>query len=92
MVENSIRFEGYLAVLETRKKAYHRNVVIAGGLLIFAILCTTGTLLFTAWNERSIWLMGIFDLLSTINFLMAWVRYEMNNQKIDLVKNLQIRD
>ncbi len=90
-MENANRMDNYLALLEVRKKAYHRNVFIVGGLFLFSIVSTTGTLLLTNWNERSIWLMGVFDVLFAMNFLMTWARYEITNENIKLVKNLQIR-
>ena len=91
-METANRLDGYLALLEVRKKAYHRNVFIAGGLFLFAIVATTGTLLLTDWNERSVWLIGVFDVLFTVNFLMTWARYEITNENIELVKNHQVRD
>ena len=91
-MENADRLSGYLVLLKIRQKAYHRNVIFAGGLFLFAILSTTVTLLLTEWNERTIWLMGMFDVLFTVSFLMAWVRLEITKENIELVNNLQIRD
>ncbi len=91
-MENADRLSGYLVLLKIRQKAYHRNVIFAGGLFLFAILSTTATLLLTEWNERSIWLMGIYDVLFTVSFLMAWARLEITKDNIELVNNLQIRD
>jgi hypothetical protein len=90
-MENGTRLDGYLALLEIRKKAYYRNAFITGGLFVLAILLTTGTLLFTEWNGRSIWLMGLFDVLFTVDFLMSWARYEITNKNIELLNNFQIR-
>ncbi len=90
-MENTNRLDDYLALLEIRKKAYRRNVFIATGLFTIAMLSTTGILLLTAWNERSIWLMGVLDVLFTVNFLTAWARHEIINGNIELVKNLQVR-
>ncbi len=87
---NTNRLDGYLAVLKVRRKAYRRNVFIIGGVFVLAILSTTGTLLLTDWNERSIWLMGVFDVLFTISFLMTWTRYHVTNENIELVKNLRV--
>jgi hypothetical protein len=91
MMEHANRLNDYLTLLELQKKAYYRNVFIVGGLLLFSILSTTGTLLLTNWNERSIWLMGVFDVLFAMSFLMTWTRYEITNEHIKLVKNLQVR-
>lgn len=90
-MEHANRLNDYLTLLEIQKKAYYRNVFIVGGLLLFSILCTTGTLLLTNWNERSIWLMGVFDVLFAMSFLMTWTRYEITSEHIKLVKNLQVR-
>ncbi len=87
-MENVNRLDSYLALLEIRKKAYYRNVIWVGGLFILAILSTTGTLLLTEWNSRSIWLMSVFDILITMSFLMTWARYEITNKNIELLKNL----
>jgi len=91
-MESADRLSGYLVLLKIRQKAYHRNVIFAGGLFLFAILSTTVTLLLTEWNVRSIWLMGMFDVLFTMSFLMAWARLEITQENIELVNNLQIRD
>ena len=91
-MENANRLVSYLALLEVRKNAYHRNVFIVGGLFLLGILSTSGTLLLTDWNERSIWLMGVLDVLFTVSFLMAWVRYEITKEQIELVKNLRTWD
>jgi len=91
-MENVDHLSDYLVLLRIRQKAYHRNVIFAGGLFLFAILSTTATVLFTEWNERSIWLMGIFDVLFTISFLMAWARYEITKENIELVNNLRVQD
>lgn len=82
------RLNSYLALLKIRQKAYQRLVIIAGALFLLAILATTGTLLLTEWNARSIWLMGIFDIFFAVNFLMAWARHEITQEKIELVNNL----
>ena len=86
-MEKADRLSSYLVLLNIRQKAYYRNVIIAGGLFLIAILSTTATLLLTEWNERSIWLMGIFDVLFIVNFLMAWARLEITKQNIELVNN-----
>jgi len=91
-VDKTNRIEVYLDLLEIRKKAYLRNAYIGGGLFVFALLATTGTFLLTDWNIRSVWLMSIFTILFTVNFLMAWARYEIINQNIDLLKNLSFQD
>ena len=91
-MENANYLDNYLALLTIRQKAYHRNVFIVGGLFLITILSTTGTLLLTEWNSRSIWLMSVFDILITMSFLMTWARYQITNENIELVKNLQVRD
>lgn len=91
-MENADRLSGYQALLKIRQKAYQRNVIFSGGALLLAFLVTTATLLLMEWNARSIWLMGIFDVLFTISFLMAWTRFEITKENIELVNNLPIRD
>lgn len=87
-MENADRLSGYLGLLKIRQKAYYRIVIFAGGLFLFAILSTKAMLLLTEWNERGIWLMGIFDVLFVVNFLIAWSRFEITKQNIELVNNL----
>ena len=88
-MEKADRLAGYLSILEIRKKAFHRNLFIAGGLFLLAILATSATLLLTDWNVRTIWLLGIFDVVFTISYIMTWVRYETTRRTMELVKNLQ---
>lgn len=87
-MENTAHLGNYLVLLKIRQKAYHRNLILAGGLFLMAILLSTATLLFTEWNARTIWLMGIFDVLFTMGFLMAWARLEINKENIELMNNL----
>lgn len=91
-MEKTDRLRGYLALSKIQQKVYYRNLWIAGGLLLFALLSSTATLLLTEWNERSIWLMGMFDVLFVINFLMAWARLEISKKNIDLVNYFLIQD
>jgi hypothetical protein len=90
-MQTTDRLSSYLALLKIRQKTTHRNMLIGGGLFVIALLATTATLLLTEWNERSIWLMGMFDVLFVVNFLMAWARWEITKEKIELVHNLQIQ-
>jgi hypothetical protein len=92
IMENTGHLANYLVLLKIRQKAYHRNLIIAGGLFFMTILLTTATLLFTDWNARSIWLMGIFVVLFTMGFLTAWARLEIIKENIELLNNLQQRD
>jgi hypothetical protein len=91
-MENIEHLSNYMVLLKIRQKEYYRNLILAGGLFLMAILATTATLLFTEWNARSIWLMGIFVVLFTMGFLMAWVRLEIIKEKIELLNNFQQRD
>ena len=91
-MENAEHLSSYLVILKICQKAYYRNLILAGGLLVMTFLATTATLLFTEWNARSIWLMGMFDGLILIGFLMAWTRLEITKENIELLNNLQQRD
>jgi hypothetical protein len=86
----SDRLAGYLSLLKIQQKAYQRNVFITGALLLAAFLSTTATMLFTEWNTRSIWLMGAFDTLFLLGFLMAWIRREIIREQIKLINTLLI--
>jgi hypothetical protein len=87
-MEKADRLSGYLDLLKIRRKAYLRNVYFSGGVFLFALVSTSATVLLTEWNSRSIWLMGIFDILFILSFLMAWARFEIVNGKIELVNTL----
>lgn len=54
----------------------------------FAILSTAATLLLSEWNERLIRLFGVFDVLFLLTLMMAWTRFEITKNNIDLVNNL----
>lgn len=90
-MDNRERWRNYVGLLEIRQKAYTRNVIIAGGLLLVVMLATSLTLLFTTWNVRSIWLMGIFGVLFVVNFLMSWARLEITRQNIELVHQFELQ-
>lgn len=87
-MENVDRLSNYLVLLKIRQRAFFRNVLISGGLYLFTILSTTGLLLMTEWNGRSIYLMIIFDVLIVAGFLMSWIRYEIVKGNIDLLNNI----
>jgi len=91
-MESTDRMSNYLVLLKIRQKAYHRNMLLTGGLFLFAILSTTGMGLLTEWNTRSVILMALFDFLFVVSFLMAWARLEITKDAIQLVNNLLIRD
>jgi len=88
-VENTDRLSNYMVLLKIRQKAYRRNLIFSGAVFLLAILSTTALLLYTEWNERSIWLMGIMDVLFVASFVMAWARLEITKEKIELVNHLQ---
>jgi hypothetical protein len=87
-MENVDRLSNYLVLLKIRQRAFFRNVLISGGLYLFTILSTTGLLLMTEWNGRSIYLMIIFDVLIAAGFLMSWIGYEIVKGNIDLLNNI----
>ena len=91
-MQTTDRLNNYLVLLKIRQKAYHRNVFITGGLFLFAIFATTGTLLLTEWNSRSVFLMALFDILFSLSFVMAMVRLEITKAHIEWVNNFLIRD
>ncbi len=87
-MEHTDHLSGYLGLLNTRQKINRRNLILGGIVFLSILIVTTAMFLFTAWNARTLWLMGLFDLLFGLNFILAWVRYEINKEKIELVKNL----
>lgn len=87
-MENTDRLGSYLELLKTRLRIYHRNLVIGGAAFSFMLLVTTIVLLFTTWNVRTLWLVGLIDVLFGFNLVMAWVREEIVREEIELVRNL----
>ncbi len=86
------QLSNYLPVLRKRQITLHRNLLYAGGLFLFTILFTTGLLLLTGWDSRSVYIMGGFNVLIVANFLMSWVRLEITKENIELVEHLQNLD
>ena len=84
------RLTKYLTLLKIRQSAYHRNLYIAGGLFLFSIFATLGMGLLTEWNVRSFYIMGAFNVLFIVNFLMAWARLEIVKGNIDMLINLSV--
>ena len=82
----------YRNILKVRQSAYRRNLFIAGGFFLFAILSTLGMGLLTGGDERSIYILGGFDVLFIVNFVMAWARLEIVKANLELMDNLQSRD
>jgi hypothetical protein len=80
----------YLTLLKIRQSAYRRNLYIAGGLFLFSIFTTLGMGLLTEWNVRSFYIMGAFNVLFIVNFLMAWARLEIVKGNIDMLINLSV--
>jgi len=81
-------FNGYLAVLKIRRSAYHRNMWITGAFFLMTFILTIGLGLLTGWDERSIYIMAVFNILSLIGYLMAWARHEIIKTNIELMNNL----
>jgi hypothetical protein len=87
-MENTDRLNNYLELLMTRQKIYRRNLVIGGVAFSLALLSTTILLLFTVWNVRTLWLVGLIDIMFVLNLIMAWVRFEIVQEKIELLNHL----
>lgn len=88
MVSNE-QFTNYLTLLKIRREVYLRNLYIEGGLFLFSLLATLAMGLVTEWNVRSFYLMGTFNVLLLVGFLMAWVKLEIVKGNTDLMNNLR---
>jgi hypothetical protein len=88
---NVDRLGDYLVLLQIRQKAYQRNVVISGAMFLFAVGASTATLLFTEWNVRTIWLMGLFDVLFFSFYLTSWTKREIIKQNLELAKSILMK-
>jgi hypothetical protein len=85
---SSDQFAGYLTVLKIRRSAYRRNMWITGALFLMTFILTIGLGLLTGWDERSIYIMAVFNILFLIGYLMAWARHEIIKTNIELMNNL----
>ena len=88
MVSNE-QFTNYLTLLKIRREVYLRNLYIEGGLFLFSLLATLAMGLVTEWNVRSFYLMGTFNVLLLVGFLMACVKLEIVKGNTDLMNNLR---
>jgi hypothetical protein len=79
---------GYVTILRDRQAAHRRNLIIAGGLFLLAVLATIGFGLLSNWNGWYIYGMLAIVILELINFLMTWVRREITKENIELIQYL----
>lgn len=87
-MENSYRVKNYQELLKIGLSTYRRNTWISGALFFMAFILTIGLGLLTGWDERSVYIMAVFNVLFLIGYLMAWVRLEIVKGTLDLLDNL----
>ena len=85
---SSEQITGYLTLLNVRRSAYRRNMWITSALFLMTFILTIGLGLVTGWDERSIYVMAVFNILFLIGYLMAWARHEIIKTNIELMNNL----
>jgi len=88
-MEISERIKSYLSLLEIRRKSKRWNVTVLGGVFIASILVTLAYGLVTGLSGRFVYLVTGVDIALGLGFLTAWVRLEIVQNSIELLKNLQ---
>jgi hypothetical protein len=89
MMSVSEHLANYSALLQIRKRAGRRDVIIAGGLFLVTLLATFSLGLFDLISGRSLYLISGIEISLGVGFLSTWVRLEINRSLIELVDNLQ---
>jgi len=79
----------YSALLQIRKRAGRRDVIIAGGVFFVMVLATFSLGLVDGISGRSLYLVTGIEIALGVGFLTTWVRLEINRSLIELVDNLQ---
>jgi len=78
----------YLTLLKIRRAAFHRNVIITGGIFLVTILATIAFGMLSQLNGLSVYLLAGFNVAFLVSFITAWVRLEIVKSNIDLLNNL----
>jgi hypothetical protein len=79
----------YSALLQIRKRAGRRDVIIIGGLFLVTILATFSLGLLDVISGRSLYLVSGVGIAIGAGLLTTWVRLEINRSLIEFVDNLQ---
>jgi hypothetical protein len=89
MMSVSEHLANYSALLQIRKRAGHRDVIIVGGLFLVTLLATFSLGLLDVISGRSLYLISGIEIALGVGFLGTWVRLEINRSLIEFVDNLQ---
>jgi 4-hydroxybenzoate polyprenyltransferase len=79
----------YSALLQIRKRAGRRDVMISGGLFLVTVLAIFALGLLGGLSGRSVYLVSAVEIALGIGFLTAWVRLEINKSLIEFADHLQ---
>ncbi len=87
----SDQVEAYLDVLATRSRGAKRDTIIAGTLLVLAVVTV---IVFGALHARTPASLGLFFLGAMIvafliSFVKAWMELQITRSSIDLLKTLR---
>jgi hypothetical protein len=88
-VSPSEHLAAYSALLQIRKRAGRRDVIIAGGLFLVTVLVTLSLGLLGATSGRSTYLVSGLEIALGLGFLTTWIRLEINKSLIEFVDALQ---
>ena len=85
----SEHLDNYSALLQIRKRAGRRDVIITGGLFLVTVGATFSLGLLGDISDRSAYLVSALEIAIGLGFLTTWVRLEINKSLIEFVDNLQ---
>jgi len=88
-MEISERIQSYLSLLEIRQMSKRWSATILGGIFIVSFLITLAFGLVKGLSGRSVYLVTSIDIVLGISTIMAWVRLEIVQSSIELLRNLQ---
>lgn len=74
----------YAALLQTRQKARRRDVLIAGGIFLIALLAAIALALLREVEGRSLYLVFGITLAIGLGYLQAWVRLQIVSGNLEL--------
>lgn len=79
----------YAILLQTRQRARRRDTVIAGGILLVALLAVLALALLRDGEGRSLHLIFGITLAIGLGYLHAWVRLQIVRGNLELIEYIQ---
>ena len=79
----------YATLLQIRKRAGRRDVIVSGGLLLITLLAIFALGLLEGLSSRSAYLVSAVEIALGLGFVTTWVRLEINKSLIEFLDELQ---